>query len=69
MTGRLRHPNACDNMNHRRANAPVGHCPKCGGVVNDSVRTQSCSEVEHAAARRRQAVFCVHCGMQLIMSR
>jgi hypothetical protein len=69
MTGRLRNPNACDNMNHRRSNAPVGHCPKCGGIVNAGFRTHSCSEVEHAAARRRQAVFCVHCGVQLIFNR
>jgi hypothetical protein len=56
-------------MNHRRSNAPVGHCPKCGGIVNAGFRTHSCSEVEHAAARRRQAVFCVHCGVQLIFNR
>ena len=69
MTGRFGKPSACDNMNHRRANAPVGHCPKCGGVVNDAIRAQSCSEAQHAAARRSQTVFCVQCGVQLILSR
>src|SRR4029077_15494161 len=29
------------------------------------IRAQSCSEVEHAAARTRQALFCVHRGTQL----
>ena len=69
MTGRFKKPNPCENMNHRRANAPVGHCPECGGVVNGSLPARSCSEAEHAAARRRQAVFCVHCGTQLIINR
>jgi len=59
----------CDNMNHRRADAPVGHCPQCGGVVNAALRKTSCSEAEHAAARRRQTEFCVHCGAQLIVVR
>ncbi len=27
MTERLRQPNPCQNVNHPRANAPVGHCP------------------------------------------
>lgn len=69
MTARSRQSTPCENMNHRRANAPVGHCPQCGGVVNGSIRAARCSETEHVAARRRQAMFCVHCGMQLISSR
>jgi ribosomal protein S27AE len=56
-------------MNHRRANAPVGHCPQCGGVVNDSVRAAPCSEAQHATARLRHTVFCVNCGVQLIFAR
>ena len=66
MTGRFRRPNPCENMNHRRADAPVGYCPQCGGVVNGSIRAAPCSEAHHAAARLRQAAFCVDCGRQLI---
>jgi hypothetical protein len=69
MTGRSRQPNPCDNMNHRRANAPVGHCPQCGGVVNDRIRVAPCSEPRHAAARRNHSMFCVDCGSQLILGR
>jgi len=68
MIGR-RQPNPCENMNHRRTNAPVGHCPQCGGVVNDSVRAAPCSEAQHATARLRHTVFCVNCGVQLIFAR
>jgi hypothetical protein len=66
MTGRSRQTNACDNVNHHRANAPVGHCPQCGGVVNGAIRARSCSEDEHVTARRHHATFCVHCGTRLI---
>jgi hypothetical protein len=59
----------CDNMNHRRSDAPVSHCPQCGGVVNASIRARPCSEAQHVAARRQQSVFCVDCGAQLIFSR
>ncbi len=69
MTARFRQPNPCDNMNHRRAHAPVGHCPTCGAVVNEHVRAAPCTEAAHATARRRQTAFCVHCGVQLISSR
>lgn len=69
MNGRMRQPNLCDNMNHRRRDAPVGHCPQCGGVVNESVRAESCSEIQHASARRTHTAYCVHCGTQLIFSR
>ncbi|MEO8603514.1 MAG: hypothetical protein ABI629_13135 [bacterium] len=61
--------NACDNMNHRRANAPVGHCPQCGTVVNAKIPAKQCSESHHAAARRDRGVFCVDCGTQLIFDR
>ena len=64
-----RHPNPCDNMNHRRADAPVGHCPKCGGVVNARMAAESCSESKHSAARRQQSIFCVDCGAQLVIGR
>jgi len=57
---------ACDNMNHRRAQAPVRHCPACGGVVNEHVVTRQCSDAQHAAARRQQTVYCVDCGTQLM---
>jgi hypothetical protein len=58
--------NPCDNMNHRRIDAPVGYCPECGGVVNARARAQACSESHHATARRTRTVFCVDCGVQLI---
>lgn len=56
----------CENMNHRRADAPVGHCPQCGRVVNASMRAGRCEEAKHAVARRRQNTFCVDCGLQLV---
>jgi ribosomal protein S27AE len=62
-------PNPCDNMNHRRRDAPVSHCPECGGVVNAALAGTSCSEPKHAAARRRQSRFCVDCGTQLVIAR
>lgn len=55
----------CDNMNHRRSDAPVSHCPQCGGVVNPRIAPQACSVEKHATARRRQALYCVDCGTQL----
>lgn len=58
--------NLCENLNHRRANAPVRHCPTCGGVVNERVRAQQCSEVQHAVVRRERSVFCADCGTRLI---
>jgi hypothetical protein len=67
--GRFGVPNPCSNLNHRRASAPVGHCPQCGDVVNARIRAQPCNETQHAAARRDRAAFCVHCGTQLIFSR
>jgi hypothetical protein len=59
----------CDNLNHRRTNAPVGHCPQCGSVVNERFAGQQCSPAHHAAARRDRAAFCVDCGTQLIFDR
>jgi len=56
---------ACDNMNHRRSNAPVSHCPKCGGVVNAQIPAKRCSESDHDAVRRDREVFCVDCGTQV----
>ena len=69
MSQRLRTPTECDNMNHRRADARVAHCPQCGGVVNASLRSHACNEADHAAARRRQVEYCVNCGTQLIVHR
>ncbi len=66
MTGRPRQSNPCENLNHRRANAPVGFCPQCGGVVNQTLRAAPCDEAQHVAARRKHAAFCVQCGTQLI---
>lgn len=57
---------SCGNLNHRRADAPVAHCPECGGVVNGAVRRRACTEGEHATARRARSAFCVHCGQKLI---
>jgi ribosomal protein S27E len=56
-------------MNHRRANSPVAHCPECGRVVNDQLTGRHCEEDRHAQARRRQSVYCVDCGQQLIAPR
>src|SRR4026207_1746470 len=66
MTAQPHQPNPCENMNHRRDNAPVAHCPQCGGIVNPNIRVAACSEAEHALARRQQSMFCVHCGALLI---
>ncbi len=69
MSARFGRVTACDNMNHRRATAPVSHCPKCGGVVNERIAVKSCSETAHAAARLRHSTFCVDCGARLIAAR
>lgn len=65
----LNRARACENMNHRRRDAPVGHCPACGGVVNAQLVVAVCSESKHASARRRQSTFCVDCGGQLVFRR
>ena len=59
-------PLACENLNHRRANAPVGHCPQCGTVVNERMRSAGCDDAQHLAARRTFAAYCIRCGKQLI---
>lgn len=66
---RASRPNPCHNLNHRRSDAPVGHCPDCGCVVNQRFHTRGCSDLEHDSARRQRLAFCVHCGVQLIRGR
>jgi hypothetical protein len=66
MTRELPGRTPCQNFNHRRASAPVRHCPGCGAVVNECVPAQECSEVQHASARRQRTAYCVDCGTQLI---
>jgi hypothetical protein len=61
-----RQPTLCDNRNHLRRDAPVGHCPECGAVVNAGATLAACDEQKHAAARLRRTRFCVDCGAQLI---
>jgi hypothetical protein len=60
---------ACENMNHRRANSPVAHCPQCGGVVNPQIPRRPCTPEEHVLSRRKGSVFCVGCGTKLIIGR
>jgi hypothetical protein len=67
--GRFGQSDACSNLNHRRADAPVSHCPQCGSVVNERIPAKQCSETHHAAARRERAAFCVDCGTRLIFDR
>jgi ribosomal protein L34E len=68
-TGVRRSPIACENMNHRRANSPVPHCPQCGEVVNGGLPRSECADQQHAVSRRQGSVFCVRCGTQLIVRR
>jgi len=56
----------CPNYNHFRENAPVRHCPNCGGLVNHRISPGSCGEAGHAESRRAQRKFCLDCGEQLI---
>ena len=56
----------CENLNHRRSDAPVGHCPQCGAVVNARRHVEHCTEESHASARRQLSAFCAHCGVRLI---
>jgi hypothetical protein len=60
--------NPCPNFNHNRTNPPVGFCPSCGSVVNDTIATKQCSDQAHADSRMRRTRFCVDCGEQLIAS-
>lgn len=55
-------PNPCENLNHRRSDAPVRFCPQCGKVVNAQISLKHCSEVNHDKSRRRHNFFCVDCG-------
>lgn len=57
---------SCPNLNHRRNDAPVRYCPQCGGTVNSDQPRRACTEDRHAAARRQQSTYCVHCGVRLI---
>jgi predicted nucleic acid-binding Zn ribbon protein len=57
---------SCENLNHRRAQPPVRHCPMCGALVNEHLAAPKCSEAHHAAERRQRATYCVACGTQLI---
>lgn len=61
----MRQPNLCENLNHRRGNAPVRCCPQCGGIVNARISTRQCSEESHARSRRKQHLYCVDCGQML----
>ena len=56
----------CQNLNHRRYDAPVRYCPSCGEVVNPKVVVKACSEREHVQSRMNRNTYCVHCGSQLI---
>lgn len=55
----------CDNLNHRRSDAPVRHCPQCGLVVNERIAPRACDTNQHAQHLRQRAVFCIDCGRQL----
>jgi hypothetical protein len=63
---RLRPAAACGNLNHRRSDAPVGHCPDCGEVVNQRLHASRCTADAHDRARRDRLAFCVYRGEQLI---
>ena len=56
----------CPNLNHRRTDAPVRHCPQCGRTVNAGHPVAACTDDRHSAARRQQNTYCVHCGLRLI---
>jgi hypothetical protein len=60
---------ACENMNHRRRDAPVSHCPECGDVVNADLPATQCDDSRQAVARRQGRTFCVNCGTRLITAR
>ena len=69
MTLESRRRKPWENLNHRRTQAPVHHCPACGDIVNQAVRPQQCNESRHATARRQRTAYCVDCGSQLIFDR
>ena len=45
----------CDNLNHRRTDAPVRFCPRCGEVVNENIPTAKCTADTHVRAGQRWA--------------
>ncbi len=58
---------SCDNMNHRRSDAPMRYCIACGEIVNPKIsHLQHCTEQTHAKKRREQNKYCSDCGEQLI---
>ena len=61
--------NACNNLNHRRRDAPVRCCPNCGAVVNAKMAAAKCPPVRHADRRKSGSSFCVDCGDQLVKDR
>lgn len=65
----MRSESNCQNMNHRRSDAPVRFCPSCGSVVNAKVQPRSCTASKHDASRQNQSQFCVDCGERLIKPR
>ena len=56
----------CDNLNHLRPNAPIRHCPQCGGTVNEQRARMQCEATVHATRRKQQSNFCIDCGTELI---
>jgi len=56
----------CDNLNHLRPNAPIRHCPQCGGLVNENRARLRCEATTHATRRRQQSNYCIDCGDVLI---
>ena len=56
----------CDNLNHLRPNAPIRHCPQCGGVVNESRAKAKCEAPIHATRRKQRSAYCIDCGDELI---
>jgi len=59
----------CQNMNHRRLDAPVAFCPDCGEVVNAGIPAKNCSDETHAKRRKGRSHYCIDCGKQLISDR
>ncbi len=49
----------CRNMNHRRSDAPVRHCPNCGGTVNMNIPAKKCNDNEYAESRMNKNKYYV----------
>ena len=62
----MRYVERCQNLNHRRSDAPVRFCSGCGDVVNAAIRPKNCSIAQHDASRRGHATYCIDCGQQLM---